>query len=123
MFIAYIHHKSKTAQLFEEMTEKVSDGEFLQVDVALRAFTYLIQKVEDENRGKDFHEYLPGILSAILSAFTNEEIGTHGREQVLNILYLCLRSISWADGIDNDLIDDCLDDTFNQWMAVFLQVI
>jgi hypothetical protein len=38
-------------------------------------------------------------------------------------LYLCLRSISWADGIDNELIEECLNETFNQWMAVFLQVI
>ena len=63
------------------------------------------------------------ILKAILEAFTNEEIGTHGREQVLHILYQCLRCVSWADGIDNELVQDCLNETFNQWMALFLQVI
>lgn len=45
------------------------------------------------------------------------------REQLLHIFYLCLRTISWADGIHNDLVSNCLDDTFNQWMALFLQVV
>ena len=84
---------------------------------------FLIERVEGVDAVKEFHEFLPAILSSILSAFTNEEIGAHGREQVLHILYLCLRCVSWADGIDNELIADCLDETFNQWMAVFLQVI
>ena len=72
---------------------------------------------------KGFHIYVSPILSASLSAFTNEDITSHGREQILHIFYLCLRTISWADGIDNQLISDCLYETFNQWMAVFLQVI
>jgi len=34
-----------------------------------------------------------------------------------------LRIISLADGIDNKLIESCLGETFNQCMAIFLQVI
>jgi hypothetical protein len=109
--------------LIEELTECVSDGEYNQVDSSLRTLIFLIERVEGVDAVKEFHEFLPAILSSILSAFTNEEIGAHGREQVLHILYLCLRCVSWADGIDNELIADCLDETFNQWMAVFLQVI
>ena len=47
----------------------------------------------------------------------------HGRELILQILFMCLRCVSWADGIDNGLVEDALNDTFNQWMTVFLQVI
>ena len=121
--IIYVHHHELMEDLVEEITEKISDGSFEQVDFCLRALIFFLERIEDENRGKDLHEHLPVILSAILSAFTNEEIGSHGREQVLHIFYLCLRTISWADGIDNELIEGCLDETFNQWMAVFLQVI
>ena len=99
--------------IIEKLCENISDGEFLQIDCSLRTLINLIEKIENENRSKSFHTFLPSILSSILSAFTNEEIGTHGREQVLHILYLCLRCISWADGIDNELIDDCLNETFN----------
>jgi hypothetical protein len=66
---------------------------------------------------------VPIILQGTLSTFTNEDIGSHGREQILHIFYLCLRTISWADGIENDMISFCLDETFNQWMALFLQVV
>jgi hypothetical protein len=59
----------------------------------------------------------------LFSAFTNEEVDVHGRELVLETLYLCLRTISWADGIDNELVDACLCETFNSWMALFLQII
>ena len=42
---------------------------------------------------------------------------------MLDVVYMCLRTISWADGIDNELVDNCLSDTFNSWMALFLQII
>lgn len=34
-----------------------------------------------------------------------------------------MRTVSWADGIDNELVDNCLGETFNSWMALFLQII
>lgn len=123
MLSACLHHRDLMQGLVEELTESVSDGEYNQVDSGLRTLICLVERVEGVDAVREFHEFLPPILSSILSAFTNEEIGTHGREQVLHILYLCLRCVSWADGIDNELVEQCLDETFNQWMAVFLQVI
>jgi hypothetical protein len=66
---------------------------------------------------------VPKILPALFSAFTNEEVNAHGREQILEVLYLCLRTVSWADGIDNELVDSCLNETFNSWIALFLQIL
>ena len=83
------------------------------MDATLRTLVYFLEKVEDNENVKEFHEFVAPILSAILQAFTIEEIGSHGREQILHIFYLCLRCISWADGIDNELVDECLNDTFN----------
>ena len=51
LYVAYIHHKSITPDLFEELSEKISDGEFAQIDFSLRTLIYLIEKIEDENRG------------------------------------------------------------------------
>ena len=81
--------------------------------MAIRTLIYLLEQVEDEVLIKDFCHHTPQILTSILSAFTNEEIGSHGREQILYVFYLNLRTISWADGIDNDLVNDCLNETFN----------
>lgn len=76
--------------------------------------------IEDEKALRQFHEFVPKILPSLFSAFTNDEVDAHGREQVLEVLYLSLRTISWADGIDNELVDTCLSETFNSWMALFL---
>ena len=34
-----------------------------------------------------------------------------------------MRGIAWADGIENAFVHDCLDETFNSWMALFLQIL
>lgn len=107
----------------EEISEIISDNDAVEINMAVRTITYMLEYIEQEAIIKEFYQYVPPILSAILSAFTNDEITSHGREQLLHIFYLCLRTISWADGIDNELIDFCLNETFNQWMALFLQVI
>lgn len=72
---------------------------------------------------KQFHSLVPKILPGLFSAFTNDEVTAHGRESILEVLYLCLRAISWADGIDNELVANSLGETFNSWMALFLQII
>jgi len=50
------------------------------VDMALKTLIYLIEKIEDETQIKEFYHYVPTILSQVLNAFTNEEIGSHGRD-------------------------------------------
>ncbi len=95
-----------------------------QMDVSIRALLYFMQSIEDEKSIKLFHEHVPKILPGLFSAFTNDEaVDAHGRELVLDILYYCLRTVSWADGIDNELVDNCLQDTFNSWMSLFVQII
>ena len=70
---------------------------------------------------KQFNEYLPKLLPPLQSAFMNDElVDAHGREQILEVLYYCLRTVSWADGIDNEIVEESLNDTFNNWMALFL---
>jgi hypothetical protein len=59
----------------------------------------------------------------MLEAFTKEEMGVKGREKTLNLFYLMMRGIAWADGIENAFVHDCLDETFNSWMALFLQIL
>jgi hypothetical protein len=83
----------------------------------------VLEAIEDETAMKQFHTFVPKILPSLYSAFTNSETDAHGRDQILDAFYLCLRTISWADGIDNELVGNCLDETFNTWMALFKQII
>jgi len=92
----------------------------MAVDMGLRTLICFIEKIDDERTVRQFYDNVPKILPALFSAFTNEEVTAHEREQILDVLYLCLRTVSWADGIDNELVDACLGETFNSWMALFL---
>ncbi len=92
-----------------------------QIDLSLRTMLYFLQAIEDERLVKLFHTFVPKILPALQSAFMNDElVDAHGREQILEVLYFCLRTVSWADGIENDIVEESLSDTFNNWMALFL---
>ena len=66
---------------------------------------------------------VPIVLPALFETFTNEEIGVHAREQILHLFYLLIRLVAWADGRENELVEECLGETFQSWMALFLQLI
>jgi importin-9 len=72
---------------------------------------------------RQLHYIVPILLPALLQAFTCEEAGIHGREHILNLFHLLIRLITWADGIDNELVEKCLGDHFHSWMALFLQIL
>ena len=45
------------------------------------------------------------------------------REKILLLVYQVFRSISYADGTDNNLVNKCLDNTFQIWMSLFLSAL
>lgn len=87
--IIYKYHR-ENVELMSELVSEITDiisGENVdldenqdQVDVSLRALTWLIERIEDEEMIKEFHTHVPSILSAILGAFTDEDLGSKGRE-------------------------------------------
>jgi hypothetical protein len=65
-------------------------------------------------------DFVQHILPALFGAFTSSEATDQIREKVLTAAFLCLRTFAWADGVDDDLVRRCLDDSFNSWMALFI---
>jgi hypothetical protein len=78
----------------------------------------MLQRLQGEELVRSLQSYIPTLMQAGLSAFST--VGKKGRERLLEMVELCLRSISWADGLEDEVVEECLDETFNQWMAVFL---
>ena len=50
------------------------------------------------------HPIVGATFPSLFEAFTNEEIGVNGREQILNLFYMLIRLVAWADGRDNELV-------------------
>ncbi|PCJ27715.1 MAG: hypothetical protein COA94_03705 [Rickettsiales bacterium] len=68
-------------------------------------------------------QFVSNILPALFGAFTATDANDKIREKVLMNVYLCLRTFAWADGVNDELVHTCFDDTFNTWMALFIQII
>ena len=74
---------------------------------------------------RNMYHVVPIVMPSLFEAFTNEDIENkiHAREQILHLFYLLIRLVAWADGIDNELVQSCLGETFQSWMVLFLQLI
>jgi hypothetical protein len=69
----------------------------------------------DENGGNKIrmlYPIVPLLMPSLLQAFTCEDAGCYGREKILHIFYQLIRLVTWADGIENELVEKCLGDHF-----------
>ena len=101
----------------EKICDSLGEDNIIQIDCALRILI-LVLKPEEK-----YHTIVNKVLENLFSAFTNPDSDSKIREKCLQIYYQCLRCVSWADGIDEKVITDALDDSFNQWMALMIQLI
>jgi len=103
-------------QTIEPITEKIAEDDFFAADLGLRILRFILEIVDekaDNDLGRSMHVLVPIVMPSLFEAFTNdEEIGVHGREQILHLFYMLIRMVAWADGRDNELVQDCLGETF-----------
>lgn len=97
------------------MVEALLDEDILTVDCALRVLKFSLAHSDDR-----FTALVGKILPNLFSAFTNPDADSKIREKCLEIYYMCLNAVSWADGVDPDAINSALDETFNTWMSLFV---
>ena len=98
-----------------------SDSKFTS-DANVKALMHFLEMVEDELLVKKFYIHAPLIMKIMQDQYLKARNSNNTRtmEKVLYVIYLCLRCLSWADGLDNELVEGCLNGTFNKWMKLFL---
>ena len=106
----------------------LSRGEYESADLGLRVIRFFLESAEERDGGagmRNMYHLVPIVMPSLFTAFTNEDIENkiHAREQILHLFYLLIRLVAWADGIDNELVQSCLGETFQSWMVLFLQLI
>ena len=99
--------------------------EYEAVDLGLRVLRFTLQAVDEHDSAfaRGMYHMVPVVLPSLFEAFTNAEMGAHSREQILDLFYMLIRLVAWADGRDNELVQESLSETFQSWMALFLQLI
>ena len=103
-------------------------GEFESADLGFRVIRFFLENAEEQDGGvgmRNMYHVVPIVMPSLFEAFTNQDIENkiHAREQILHLFYLLIRLVAWADGIDNELVQSCLGETFPSWMGLFLQLI
>ena len=63
------------------------------------------------------------MLENLFSAFTGPEADSGIREKCLEVYHLCLRAVSHADGLNDEMVREALDGSFNTWMGLFVQLL
>jgi len=44
-------------------------------------------------------------------------------EKLLMLVYLAIDSFAWADNDQDDIVRQCLDRTYQEWMSLFISVL
>ena len=107
----------KVCDQLEEQDDMDETEHKIAIDASLQAVIYSMQ--HDEK----YHVMINKMLENLFSAFTSPQSDSKIREKCFEVYHRCLRCVSWADGIDEQVITTALDDTFNTWMTLFIQVI
>ena len=137
--------KEAIKEIIEPVTEILSAGDYESADLGLRIFRFFITNIDEKETSMQqqaklkllknyfyvprevamrcLYPILPILLPCLLETFTNEEIQIQGRVMILHLFYQLIRLVAWADGIDNELVAESLGETFQSWMALFLQII
>ena len=45
------------------------------------------------------------------------------RKKILTLLYLGMTKISWAEDVDYNVLQECLNPTFSKWIDIFTQLL
>ena len=81
--------------------------------------SYLVLlKIFDEYKDH-YYKYSGPLLSALFNSFINTE-KEYQREIILSIIHKVLRSLSWADGVEDAIVSKSLDDVFHSLMALLV---
>ena len=68
------------------------------------------------------YTYVPKLLPCLYNTFINGDYRL--REKVLYVLYQSLRTFSWADGVNNRIVEQCLDETYAHcWLPLLVSIL
>lgn len=63
------------------------------------------------------------LLPRLYSLMQSPGLPSHMQERILLIVYYCMDSLSWADGVDNALLHASLDSTWSNWLSLLLNLL
>ncbi|OMJ73886.1 hypothetical protein SteCoe_27335 [Stentor coeruleus] len=114
-----IHHEFPDSwpRCFMELTGLLQNKSIENVMVVINAFSLIFQECDDR-----LSRALPTLVPVLLEVYRGYS-QEFLREKVIEVLGLCLESLSWADGIEQDLVEKSLNPTWWSWSSIFSESI
>ena len=92
----------KWKSMLEPMIGWMNNEQQNNIKAGLDTFCYIFNNVDDR-----IHIIVPGIMNQLYQIYTKPESDETIRKRVLMLLYLCFTKFSWAQGVQDDIIEKC----------------
>ena len=65
----------------------------------------------------------PLLLENLFQVFAHAELSEVMREKLLYLVLQLIKTFSMLDGVQDDTVRECFDETFELWMSIFISAI
>ncbi|EGR29523.1 importin 9, putative [Ichthyophthirius multifiliis] len=113
-----------------EIIQWIPTQEIQLVDTGLEFFSTLFSSINEKYiQEKILPEQfslapiIPSLLLSLFHIFANPELNEDQRVKLIVLLYMIVGSFAWADDLNNQLVSQCFDDTFEAWINLFMSAL
>ena len=85
-------------------------------------FVHLLKETSYNQSNSDlpFHKIAPFLLENMFQVFAHPELSELMREKLLYLVLQLIKTFSMLDGIQDEVVRESFDGTFELWMSIFI---
>ena len=88
-------------------------------------FVHLLKETSYNQSNSDlpFHKIAPFLLENMFQVFAHPELSELMREKLLYLVLQLIKTFSMLDGIQDEVVRESFDGTFELWMSIFISAL
>jgi len=105
---------------FESILNLGADRDLVTIDSILLALSIIFDECDDR-LSRATHLLFPAVYEFYGQAAAANNVRV--KERCLDVAAKCLESLSWADGVDQELVSSSLDSSWSNWFYLLIEII
>lgn len=88
-------------------------------------FLHLLRETaySQPNADLPLHRLAPLLLENLFQVFAHQELSEAMREKLLYLVLQLVKTFSLLDGVNDQAVRECFDETFELWMSIFISAL
>jgi importin-9 len=88
-------------------------------------FLHLLKETAytQSNADLPLYKLAPLLLENLFQVFAHTELSEVMREKLLYLVLQLVKTFSMLDGVQDDVVRECFDETFELWMSIFISAL